>query len=323
LGGRGPDGVRPAGGGSPPGGLPHAAGGEGAGGPPPPAALGGVANPVEGEPAGAGGLEVRQPRGVRGVPSLSCSKQLRQGSCSRGYAARVAFRVRGAVAALLAGGPERVGFLTLTFVEDVEAGEASRRLHSLSRRVLRRIGDEWVWVRERTKAGRLHYHLVIRTHWDIRTGFDFGQVKRGVYVSACPELRRVWAFLRRVLPRYGFGRHELVPIRDRSAIGAYVAKYVTKSERVDRDKGQRLCGMTRGISQAAPSVRIAWVRGRAWVFRRVVCFLECCFRRRYGLGEGLPRLWGCKWGWKVIQMMERAPSLVEEALSWWDGEVVC
>jgi hypothetical protein len=39
------------------------------------------------------------------------------------------------------------------------------------------------------------------------------------------------------------------------------------------------------------------------------------------MGEGLPRVWGSKWGWKVIQMMERAPSLVEEAVLWFDAEV--
>jgi hypothetical protein len=253
---------------------------------------------------------------------LSPLKQLRQPCGSGGYRGKVGFRVRGAVAELLRGGADRVGFLTLTFVADVEPAEASRRLNNLSRRVLPRIGDEWLWVRERTKGGRLHYHLLIRTHWNIREGFDFGQVKRGCYVSACPELRRLWAFLRRVLPRYGFGRHELVPVRDRSAIGRYVAKYVTKSERVECDKGQRLCGMSRGVSQAAPSVRISWVKGRAWVFRRVVGYLEFLFRGRYGVAEALPGLWGAKWAWKVMLMIERSPGVVAEALRWWDAQVV-
>jgi len=320
--GRGPEGVRPAGGGSPRGGSPHADRGEGAEGSPPRSALGGGAVPVEGVPAGGGGLEVRQPKGGRPLPSLSSLKHLEHRLASGGYRSKVAFRIRGAVSELVRGGAERVGFLTLTFPGDLLAREASRRLESLSKRVLPRIGDEWVWVRERTKAGRLHYHLIIRTHWDIRSGFDFGQVKRGCYISACPELRRIWSFLRRVLPRYGFGRHELVPVRDRSAILSYVGKYITKSERADVDRGQRLCGMTRGVSQAAPSVRIAWVKGRAWVFRRVVGFLECVMRRRFGLGEGLPRLWGRRWGWKVIQMIERSPTLVGEAVAWWDGEVL-
>jgi len=312
------EGARPAGGGSPPGGLPHAAGGEGAGGPPPPAALGGVANPVEGEPAGVGGLEVRQPKGPRGAPSLSRLKQLRQGGSSQGYRCKVAFRVRGAVAELVSQGADRVGFLTLTFAQEVAPREAARRLHHLSRRVLPRIGDQWLWVRERTRAGRLHYHLLIRTHWDIRSGFDFGQVKRGCYVSACPELRGVWRFLRRVLPRYGFGRHELIPVRDKSAVGRYVGKYITKSERVESDKGQRLCGMTRSLSQAAPSTRMAWARGRSWVFRRVVGYLESVFRGRCGVGEALPGLWGPRWAWKVVLMMERSPGVVGEALRW-DG----
>ena len=316
-----PEGLRPDGGGSPRGGVPHADRGEGAEGSPPRSALGGGAVPVEGAPAGGGATGVRQPGGARGGPSLSSSKQVRQASAASGYRSKVAFRVRGAVAALVAGGPERVGFLTLTFPEDVEPEEASRRLHHLSRRVLPRIGDEWLWVRERTKAGRLHYHLLIRTHWDIRTGFDFGQVKRGCYVTACPELRKVWRFLRRVLPRYGFGRHQLLPVRDKSAVGRYVGKYITKSERAACDKGQRLCGMTRAISSAAPSVRISWVKGRAWVFRRVVGYLECLFRGRYGVGEALPRLWGAKWAWKVIVMSERSPRVVEEALAWWDAQV--
>jgi len=310
----------PPGGVSPSGGTPHA-GGPGGRGPRDPA-LGGVGDPVGGEPAGGGSSEVRQPKGVRGRASLSSSlKHLEHRSGSGGYRAKVSFRVRGAVAALLGGGAERVGFLTLTFPRDIEPKEASRRLESLSKRVLPRIGEDWLWVRERTKAGRLHYHLMIRTHWDIRTGFDFGQVKRGIYVTASPELRRVWRFLRRVLPRYGFGRHQLVPVRDRSAIGVYVGKYLTKSERAEADKRQRLCGMTRAISQAAPSVRFGWVRGRSWVFRRVVGYLESVFCGRYGVGEALPRLWGPRWSWRVIRMVERSPRVVEEALAWWDAQV--
>jgi hypothetical protein len=64
---------------------------------------------------------------------------------------------------------------------------------------------------------------------DIRTGFDFAAVKRGIYRSASDYLPREWKFWRETAPKYGFGRTELLPIKKTAeGVAKYVGKYVAK-----------------------------------------------------------------------------------------------
>ena len=133
----------------------------------------------------------------------------------------------------------------MPFQQVFDMAEASRRLHNLLRRVLPAIFLLGVIVTERCKNGAIHFHIfgVLLHDWDIRTGFNFDQVKRRNYTSACAELRGVWAELRRVLPKYGFGRSELLPVRKTgAALASYIAKYIEKNvmNRPAADKGKKL-----------------------------------------------------------------------------------
>jgi len=143
---------------------------------------------------------------------------------------------------------DHCGFLTLTFAEDVSAQEASRRFKNLKDGILRPHFKGWIGVTERTARGRLHFHLLIDTGSDIRTGFDFDSLTeaqrlassraygsahrdatRRYSASACPALRHIWAMLRRKAPAYGFGRSELSPLRTNvEAVANYVGKYIAK-----------------------------------------------------------------------------------------------
>lgn len=49
--------------------------------------------------------------------------------------------------------------------------------------------------------------------------FDHDQVRKGNYSSAAKELRRIWKQFREVLPRYGFGRHQLLPVKSEKGTG--------------------------------------------------------------------------------------------------------
>ena len=61
-------------------------------------------------------------------------------------------------------GLNKVGFLTLTFADDVtDPKEAQRRFHSLRTNFLKRYFSEYVCVYERTKKGRIHFHLIYCT----------------------------------------------------------------------------------------------------------------------------------------------------------------
>lgn len=145
-------------------------------------------------------------------------------------------------------GLHRVGFGTFTFTDCPTWEEASGRWNSLRTGYLSKQwwwGD-WILVKEYQKRGSIHFHLIIALPEDIRTGFDFFAVAKGDYRSASPFLRNVWAGFRKVLPKYGFGRHELLPIkgpcpekplipgtdeavRATKGIASYLGKYLMKS----------------------------------------------------------------------------------------------
>jgi hypothetical protein len=133
----------------------------------------------------------------------------------------------------------------MPFKQVFDMEKASRRLHNLLRRVLPLIFLLGIIVTERCQNGAIHFHIlgVLLHDWDIRTGFNFEQVKRRNYTSVCAELRGIWAELRRVLPKYGFGRAELMPIRKTGeAVASYISKYIEKNvmNRPASDKGKKL-----------------------------------------------------------------------------------
>jgi len=158
-----------------------------------------------------------------------------------------------------------VGFLTLTFPDNVtDHAEAHRRFKGFSKRVLTRFFGAWLCVKERQVRGAWHFHLLIDCRTDIRSGINWQEImpppgRRPRYGSASPPLRSLWRLLRERLPAYGFGRHELLPIRTvKQAVALYMSKYIGKhlSARQEQDKGVRLVNSSRDWLQH--SVRMAW-----------------------------------------------------------------
>ena len=135
-------------------------------------------------------------------------------------------------------------FRRMNFVGVTDATEASRRVNSV-RGYLLTIFKLAIIVTERHKTGNIHFHLLagLASGKDIRTGLDFDKVYRRDYRSASPDLRDLWRQLRRKLPHYGFGRHELLPIRKTGeAVSAYISKYIEKNvcNRTPADKRKKL-----------------------------------------------------------------------------------
>lgn len=125
-------------------------------------------------------------------------------------------------------GIDQCGFLTLTFPDDVRCVfEASRRFNSLRTGYLSKVMNAYIGVYERHKSGVIHFHFVLALKkniaWEVRKGqivhFDHDQVRKGNYSSAAKELRRIWKQFREVLPRYGFGRHQLLPVKSEKGTG--------------------------------------------------------------------------------------------------------
>lgn len=224
-------------------------------------------------------------------------------------------------------GIERVGFLTLTVGDDEPGGfrqvwdavEASRRINSLGK-LLRELFPRMVVVTERHKSGAIHFHLIVETMGDIRTGFDFeaflrarkarkdggcdAEAEKRYVDSAPPALRALWGMLRERLPGFGFGRAELTPIyKTGEAISRYVSKYVEKNlfNRLVEDRRKKLVrywGWNK--SQMKPN-EFSWATPRAAAWRRNAEKLSGLVGVRHR-GE-VADAFGPRWAYRLSRVM--------------------
>lgn len=223
-------------------------------------------------------------------------------------------------------GIECLGFLTLTVGDVVngrfekvrERAEASRRFNSILNRIRERYRCGVV-VTERHKDGGIHFHLVVVLPFDAHTGFDFEAVKRRDYRSVSSSLREEWSWWRETQERYGFGRHELLPIKSNGeAIGRYVAKYLGKSweERTDDDyRGRCVRYFGRwsvdGVKCGPPwSARHGSLSPKASAWREMMVQIQ--LRSRVLVGkeseineQNIKERNGPKWAWRITKQMGR------------------
>ena len=168
-------------------------------------------------------------------------------------------------------GVETLGFLTLTFKENLrDRREAQRRWDNLNR-TIRRDGKFSVLVKvlEVQKRGAIHYHLLVRLQEDIRTGFDWEAFKRAgeayqakdreegkkqtkIYASSAKShLRHLWGYMRTKCKSHGFGRSELMPIEYPNNIGSYLGKYLNKDDQGRENGNWANVEMTKGMRRVS------------------------------------------------------------------------
>lgn len=249
------------------------------------------------------------------APSLSKEEQLKQGEASSSRepkARKVVFCIEQNVLRLASEfGVGHLGFLTLTFPDEVvQVALASKRFNSLNTGVLAKRGyGPWVRILERHKSGRIHFHLIVVVPVDIRSGYD-PSTNRGSgagWVWLCKERR----ILRRLLPRYGFGRAELVPLKKGSVAAArYLAKYITKSlsHRSAGDRRMRLVAYSRDFSWLRAE-HFSWADGGSREWRRKLA--RWAFRMGYYDHDELSYWMGARWcyQWRNdIMLQPDAPS---------------
>jgi len=161
--------------------------------------------------------------------------------------AKSAFHLRQNVASFVEHfGRDHCLFFTITDQANLHPTQFARRWNSY----LVRNGSwivSFIRVLEPQKHGRPHYHLIVAAKWDARPdtfdweAFDgcqterrtngptalFRELRARYKTAAAPELAFQWSLLRKVLPRYGLGRAELLPLRKgKEAISEYVGKYL-------------------------------------------------------------------------------------------------
>jgi hypothetical protein len=251
-------------------------------------------------------------------------------------------------------GKERVGFLTLT-LGDLDAGgryrnlrdrkEAQRRFHSLLTNVIAERYQCGVTITERHDNKGIHFHLAVVCAQDIRGQMDFDACfppkdARGKptyapdYATANDAIKREWAFWRRVAKLYGFGRHQLQPMRENGeALGHYLGAYLRKDweHRLPEDKGARCVRYfghwskevrTKGGRRKGPpcNSRFGWMtpRARAWreLVKQVVIVLK--YKGAKITEHNIKDILGPKWAWKMGRLFEAVGFVVGD----WQDEAV-
>ncbi|MDD3181112.1 MAG: hypothetical protein PHQ04_12340 [Opitutaceae bacterium] len=212
-------------------------------------------------------------------------------------------------------------FFTLTDEDNLHPKQFARRWNNY----LRRYGawiKSFIRVLEPQKQGRPHYHLIVAVAWDTRpdafdwAAFDecqnerringptarFRELRARYKASAAPELVALWSLLRKVLPRYGLGRAELLPIRKgKEAVAEYVGKYLEAGLAIRKHswKGTRRVEFDRRNKTAwLVCTRVfAWNSPGAKAWRKRVGELAAA------LGvpdlEGIRRRLGARWAYRL------------------------
>jgi len=218
-------------------------------------------------------------------------------------------------------GPNHCLFFTITDEGNLHPTQFARRWNSFMVR-----NGKWILsyirVLEPQKQGRPHYHLLVAVEWDTQPdrfdweAFDGCQAERRTHgtttlfrelrtqykSSAAPELVCMWSLLRKVLPRYGLGRSELLPLRKgKEAISEYVGKYLEAGltlrkhswkgcRRVEFDRRAK----GRWVSCCRP---FAWHSIGAMIWRNRVGEVACAL----GVSDmdGIKRKLGSRWAYRM------------------------
>lgn len=247
---------------------------------------------------------------------------LKRWGAPSGAEAKSAFHLRLNVASFVEHyGRNHCLFFTITDEANLHPTQFARRWNSFLVRNGKWIVS-YIRVLEPQKQGRPHYHLLVAVSWNTRAdsfdwdAFDgcqeerrangptalFRELRARYKASAAPELVALWSLLRKVLPRYGLGRAELLPLRKgKEAISEYVGKYLEAGLALRRHswKGCRRVEFDRRAKNAwlACTRAFAWHSLGAKTWRTRVGELALC------LGaadmDGLRLKLGSKWAYRL------------------------
>ncbi len=235
-------------------------------------------------------------------------------------------------------GRDHIGFLTLT-VGDKDADgkfhnlrdrkEAQRRFHSLLTNELAKRYKCGATITERHENLGLHLHLAVVTEQDIRGDINFAAcfpekglsgkpVRRPNYSTANAALKKEWEWFRRVCKKYGFGRHQLQPMRENGeALGRYLGTYLRKDweHRLPEDKGARCIRYFGHWSKdrkqpgerPKPPVynsRTGWLTPRARVWREMVKQVVIVLKSKGAniTEENMKDIAGRRWAWHANRL---------------------
>lgn len=215
-------------------------------------------------------------------------------------------------------GIERLGFLTVTNKWHRSHRATADSFDKARQEIRTEIETEWVRVVDQNADGKEHIHAIAVMDFDIAEGFNWAAQRELNALDQCRlkltpkekhrrqhlrssvttnvHLQAVWAVLKKILTRHGFGaRLELNPVRNPIAAGRYLAG--------------RYCAMIRRAKPGGPRVRrLAYTKNfpkspEPFVspgqlrYRKYLAHILGCL----GLPEaGMRDRFGPNWAWQII-----------------------
>jgi hypothetical protein len=136
-----------------------------------------------------------------------------------------------------------VGYLTCPGAQSLVVFQ--RKWKSFLNGVLRSVFPKGVYVRERqSRTGDWHAHFVVNAGFDVRTGYPWAEVKARNYGAVDARIKAFWKVFRDKCEVYGFGRHNLEPIRTNGVqTSRYLVKYLSKRKNSDKQVGEERCAL--------------------------------------------------------------------------------
>ena len=229
-------------------------------------------------------------------------------------------------------GLNHCSFLTLTCGKGQNMDSAQRILNNASRRFLKDLFPAWITMVEFDSYDRPHFHLLVTTRHDFRSGFNFDHYnrmkqigkrayderrplttaekqERGVLarnLTTDPMLKALWKQLRKKLPGFGFSKSrpaELIPIeKNATAIAFYLTKqfhsphllrFVPKGARLFRTSAD----CPRLVSRVTDLVIDTPGRRKYLARRERICSLLGC-----PTDEAMKRHYSPRWQFRCLQL---------------------
>lgn len=87
---------------------------------------------------------------------------------------------------------------------------------------------EWCRVASINSKGIIHWHFIVDLEVDVGTGVDHIAVKKHDNRTLGAYLREgIWNRMEECEEAYGFGRSEILPVRNKEAVARYLARHIT------------------------------------------------------------------------------------------------
>lgn len=199
---------------------------------------------------------------------------------------KLSYRVRENVIQMAKTFKNRLGFLTITFKDDLkiwkkdDIAKASRAFIKFRKTFINKYCEPaYIKVIEGTRKGRIHYHLVIALKDSIFEKFSWNSYEYQKHFTIRNhklhgiKYASLMAIMERKAKKSGLGRLDLNPIKHEIAASKYLAKYLMKYQSLMLSRGYRQVTFSvkfTAFNMWGCNSRFGWAGASSRSFRKLI-----------------------------------------------------